>query len=203
MLYALCTGGVRLLYRLCTLLAVPVAQKLTPRALPLGDACAYMRGMLKSILAAFTAPPETPLTHEDCRLALAALMVRVARTDGDYNPNEIIAIDDVLRSRYGMSEAEIKEVRAQAETLEAQAPDTVRFTRLIKDLVPYEERIGVVESLWKVVLSDDQRTDDENAFLRLVVSLIGVADRDSGLARQRVATAQAKPIQPAAPKTTG
>ena len=79
----------------------------------------------------------------------------------------------------------------------------MRFTRLIKDLVPYEERIGVVESLWKVVLSDDQRTDDENAFLRLVVSLIGVADRDSGLARQRVATAQAKPIQPAAPKTTG
>lgn len=171
------------------------------RALPLTGAGAYMRVMLKSILAAFTAPPEAPLSHDDCRLALAALMVRVARTDGDYNRNEIIAIDDVLRSRYGLSEAEIADVRTEAETLEAQAPDTVRFTRLIKDLVPYEERIGVVEALWSVVLSDDKRTDDENAFLRLVVSLIGVADRDSGLARQRVATAQAKPVQSAAPKT--
>jgi len=188
---------------LCIVQSQPLAQKLTQRALSLGRTSAYIHRMLKTILAAFTAPPEAPLSHDDCRLALAALMVRVARTDGDYNRNEIIAIDDILRTRYDLSEAEITDVRQEAEILEAQAPDTVRFTRLIKDLVPYEERTGVVEALWKVVLSDDQRTDDENAFLRLVVSLIGVADRDSGLARQRVATTQTKPVQPAAPKTTG
>ncbi len=148
--------------------------------------------MLTDILKRLTgAPDPSPLAHDDCRLALAALMVRVAKTDHDYAPEEVAAIDEVLRDRYGLTDP--VPVRREAEELEAKAPDTVRFTRLIKDLVPYEERIGVVEALWRVVLSDDERTDDENAFLRLVVSLIGVADRDSGLARQRVATAMAKP----------
>lgn len=181
----------------------PDHHKLSRPALPPACNPTYMAEMLKTILAAFAAPPDAPLSHEDCRLALAALMVRVARTDGDYNSNEIIAIDDVLTTRYGLSEAQARDIRAEAEDLESRAPDTVRFTRLIKDLVPYEERIAVVEALWKIVLADDQRTDDENAFLRLVVSLIGVADRDSGLARQRVATDAAKPAQPAAPKTLG
>lgn len=146
--------------------------------------------MFETLLKALTGAPEpAPLDEADCRLALAALMVRVARTDHDYAPEEIATINGVLRRRYGLSEAAAAAVRAEAEALEAQAPDTVRFTRKIKDLVPYSERIAVVEALWRVILSDQKRTDDENAYMRLVVRLIGVADRDSGLARQRVASA--------------
>ena len=61
----------------------------------------------------------------------------------------------------------------------------MRFTRLIKEAVPYVDRNSVAESLWRVVLADDQRDDHEDAFLRLVVNLLGVSDRDSGLARRR------------------
>ena len=76
---------------------------------------------------------------------------------------------------------------ASPEELEAQAPDTVRFTRAIKDSVPYEERLGVIEALWQVVLADGTRSDEENSLLRLVASLLGVEDVDSAMARQRVA----------------
>ena len=70
--------------------------------------------------------------------------------------------------------------------LEAEAPDTVRFTRAIKDAVPYEDRMGVIEALWDVVLADGARDDEEDAMLRLIAPLLGVNDRDSNLARQRV-----------------
>ena len=70
--------------------------------------------------------------------------------------------------------------------LESEAPDTVRFTRAIKDAVPYEERSQVIESLWEIALSDGERDHEEDALIRLVAPMLGVNDRDSALARQRV-----------------
>jgi len=63
----------------------------------------------------------------------------------------------------------------------------VRFTRAIKDAVPYERRLEVIEALWQVVLADGSRSDEEDALLRLVSNLLGVTDTDSAMARQRVA----------------
>lgn len=65
----------------------------------------------------------------------------------------------------------------------------MRFTGAIKDAVPYEDRIAVIEALWQVVLADGVREAEEDALLRLVAKLLGVNDRDSALARQRVDTA--------------
>lgn len=142
--------------------------------------------MFGQFLSRLTAPQPDPLTDGDARLALAALMVRIARTDGDYHVDEISRIDRILGARYGLSPFEVTELRKSAEALEAEAPDTVRFTRAIKDAVAYEDRIAVVEALWSVVLADGVRDHEEDAQLRLLANLLGVNDRDSALARQRV-----------------
>ncbi len=142
--------------------------------------------MFADILAAFRAPKPDRLTNEDARLALTALMVRVARADQDYAVAERRMILQLLMERYGLSEQAATALRTEAEDLEAQAPDTVRFTRVVKETVPYEHRETVIEALWSVVLADHHRDHDEDGFMRLVVSLLGINDRDSGLARQRV-----------------
>ncbi|RBO51545.1 TerB family tellurite resistance protein [Rhodovulum sp. BSW8] len=141
--------------------------------------------MFADFLNRLIGPDPDRLDDPDARLALAALLVRIARTDGDYAREEAARISRILAARYTLSPDQALELRSRAETLEAQAPDTVRFTRAIKDAVPYEHREGVVEALWEVVLADGVRDDEEDGLLRLVASLLGVNDRDSALARQR------------------
>ena len=143
--------------------------------------------MFNAFLSRLTQPQPDPLTDDDARLALAALLVRLARSDDDYADTEMSRMDKVLAERYGLSPFEAAGLRAQAEDLEAEAPDTVRFTRAIKDAVPYDHRLGVVQALWSVALADGQRSQDEDSLLRLVVSLLGVSDVDSALARQKAA----------------
>ncbi|SRR6056297_225529 len=138
------------------------------------------------LVDALTSPEPEPLSDTDARLALGALLVRVARTDGDYDATESHRIGRILATRYDLSEPEADSLKTDAEALEAEAPDTVRFTRAIKDAVPYDDRIAVIEALWKVVLADGVRDDEENALLRLVASLLGINDRDSHIARKRV-----------------
>ncbi|MGO4916506.1 TerB family tellurite resistance protein [Pseudogemmobacter sp. W21_MBD1_M6] len=142
--------------------------------------------MFADFLKRLIQPQPARLNDIDARLALAALLVRIARSDGDYAPEEVGRIDRILMSRYALSAFEVVSLRRNAEILESEAPDTVRFTRAIKDAVPYEDREGVIEALWDVVLADGVRDTDEDTLLRLVANLLGVNDRDSALARQRV-----------------
>lgn len=142
--------------------------------------------MLKTLLDRLKAPSTVALPPEDCRLALTALMIHVARADQNFDGDEKAAILRILHARYGLADDAAEAVVAEADIVERAATDTVPLTRMIKDAVPYEDRLAVVEALWEIALADGKRSDDENALLRLVVSLIGVPDRDSGLARQRV-----------------
>lgn len=129
-----------------------------------------------------------PLGADDARLALAALLVRLARADGDYADVEIARIDAILARRYGLSPFEATALRAEAEHLEAQAPDTVRFTRALKEAVPHDDRLGVLTAMWAVVLADGSRDDLEDSSMRVIANLLGINDRDSALARQAAET---------------
>lgn len=142
--------------------------------------------MLNSLLRILNGDSGEMLPKPDSQLALAALLVRVARSDGDYAQDEISTIDRVIAEDFGLSPFEASKLRTEAETLEAEAPDTVRFTRAIKDGVPYEDRVKVIEALWRVVLADGHRDHEESGLLRLVADLLGINDRDSNMARKRV-----------------
>ncbi|WP_299880062.1 TerB family tellurite resistance protein [uncultured Sulfitobacter sp.] len=143
--------------------------------------------MFADFLKRLTQPDPAPLPDADARLALTALLVRVARSDHDYTTAEAQLVEDIAIDRYGLTALEAADLRAQAEELESEAPDTVRFTRAIKDAVPYDNRLAVIEALWKIVLADGTRAKEEDALLRLVANLLGITDTDSAMARQRVA----------------
>ncbi|KCV81473.1 hypothetical protein ATO10_11192 [Actibacterium atlanticum] len=142
--------------------------------------------MFGNILSRLIQPQPERLNDDDARLALGALMVRIARSDGEYAHEEAEQIDLILATRYGLPDNDAQTLRRQCEAMEAEAPDTVRFTRAIKDAVAYEDREGVIEALWQVVLADGIRDHEEDAQLRLLANLLGVNDRDSNLARKRV-----------------
>lgn len=141
--------------------------------------------MFAEFLRRLTGPDPEPMADEDARLALGALLVRLARSDGDYAAIEVAQIDRVLSQRYGLTEEAAAELRSEAEALEAEAPDTVRFTRAIKDAVPHDERVLVLEAMWSVVMADGARDMLEDSNMRMIANLLGINDRDSHLARQR------------------
>jgi uncharacterized tellurite resistance protein B-like protein len=141
--------------------------------------------MLKSLLDKLTQPAPQPLQDGDARLAVAAILVRLARADNDYDAAEKRAIDRILAQRHGLSDADAAALRAEAEALEASAPDTVRFTNAVKGAVPLEDRIAILEAAWTIVLTDGERASEEDALMRMIPRFLGISDLDSNLARQR------------------
>ena len=142
--------------------------------------------MFRSLLSRLLDPaPPAALSAQDAEVAIAALLVRIARADDHYGEVEKHRIDQVLARRRGLDAAEAAERRAAAEMIEAEAPDTVRFTRTIKDRIELADRHDVLAAMWEVAYADGERSADEETLVRLVAGLLGINDRDSGLARQR------------------
>lgn len=118
-------------------------------------------------------------------IAIAGLLVEAAVADDRYAAGEKALIERVLVSDFAVAATEVAAILAEAEQQQKNAVDLYRFIRIVKSLPP-AGKIKLVESLWRVILSDGEKDSFEDMLVRRVCGLIHVEDVDSGLARQRV-----------------
>ncbi len=138
---------------------------------------------------ASTPNSDTATTDTDgnaMQLALAALFVEAARADENYEAHEKVTIDKFLMARFSLDASAAETLRNQAETAQENAIDIQRFTKTAKGMES-EDKIGFIEELWTIVLSDGTRDPFEDTLVRRICGLIYVSDLESGAARARVA----------------
>ena len=145
-----------------------------------------MREMIKNFFKRNSKSTSETIEHNDERLALTALLIKIAKSDYEYSSVEKSRIKIILKKRFLISELEVIDLINKAELLEDESSDSVRFTKVIKEFVPLEKRNEIIEIFWELVLADGIREDDENSLLRILGSLLGVNDRDVAFARQNV-----------------
>lgn len=144
--------------------------------------------MLTRILHAFSKPRPEPLPEPDEKLALGALLVRVAKSDHDYKLSEISRIDRLLTRLNGIGPVDAAKMRATCEKLEKAAPDTERFAHLIRETVSFEARVDALEALWEVLLADGVRRAEELQVVELAREAMGLSEADSDAARATAET---------------
>lgn len=141
--------------------------------------------MLKKFFQAFRPTDPAPLPDPDAELALGALLVRVAKSDREYQLEEISLIDRILARLYQHNAIEAAKVRATCEKLHAAAPETDTFGRLIRETTGLEERLAALDALWEVVLADGQQQEGELKIVEEARIAMGLSLKDSETARQR------------------
>ena len=139
--------------------------------------------MMKSLKNLFTpkTPAELPMPAE---VAVGALLVEAALVDGVYVNIESDMIAEILLESFEFDAARADAVLAEAETLAEEAVGSHQFTRHAKKLA-LTNRIKVVEAIYRVILSDGERSDVEEAYVRHVAGLLHVDDVSRAQARQR------------------
>ena len=118
--------------------------------------------------------------------AIAAILVRAAKTDNEYTESEKKLIDHLLANKLNLSLENARLLRLQGQELEMEINDNVQLTRIIKQDIPFEERHKLIEQLWSIVLDDNNRTPEENKLMRVLTHLLGISDVNSAKARAKV-----------------
>ena len=142
--------------------------------------------MFKNFINLFTKPlDEIKQPSDDAGvLALTAIFIRIPKLDGVVDSSELEKIKELVKNRFNLDEEKTESVLDMAVELEGQSNDNIQFTKIIKERIGHEERFNLLKDSWLLVMADGKRTYEEDGFMRLFCSLLGLSDKDNALARQ-------------------
>lgn len=132
------------------------------------------------------AAPTYALAPGDLHLAVAALLVEAARMDQDFGAEERAMIARVLSERFDLSQGEVESLIGRASDEMQDNVQYFPYTHHINTMMSADEKVEVIEMLWRVAYADGRLDPYEDRLIRQVAGLIYVEDRDRMAARKRV-----------------
>ena len=126
---------------------------------------------------------EKPDTNAEA-VNIACLLIHAAKIDENYTSDEKEIIKKTVKKLYPDLENS-DDIVKQAEQKENDSNHIQEFTRDVKSL-DKENKILIVETLWKIILSDGKSDIYENNLMRRLAGLLYLDDKIVGEIRVKV-----------------
>lgn len=125
-------------------------------------------------------------SEHELKLATAVLLVEVARADFSEDDIEIDAVTELLGRHLELDSAEASRLVEEAKGQADHAASLQAFTRQLHEELDIEDKLRVVELLWRVALADSRLDKHEDHLIRKVAGLLYVSHGDLIRVRNRV-----------------
>ncbi len=144
--------------------------------------------MIQTIREFFTARIASESRKEpSLEMATAALLIEVSRADFDVSEEERAAIAERVRTAFGLTEEETRQIVALAEEEVSRAVSLYEFTRLVDQSFTPEQKRHIVGLLWDVALTDERIEGREEHLIRKIATLLHVPHE--GFIAEKIAAA--------------
>lgn len=135
-----------------------------------------MLNHIKRLLGA--APVETGKTGpERVQVATCALLLEIAQADSELHELEDLLLRDLLERKFNLSPEAVSELVELAEGERLDSPDLYHFAREINNNFSLEEKLAVMDSLWRVVYADGVLDRYEDALVGQIAGLLRLSHR--------------------------
>ncbi len=115
---------------------------------------------------------------------IAALLIHVAKIDENYEDKEKEIIRKTL-IELGATISNIDKLIADALVIEENSNQILNFTREVKN-APESDKIRIIESLWKIIYSDDNADMYETNLMRRLAGLLYIDAKTMGDLKEKV-----------------
>ncbi|MDB5978217.1 MAG: hypothetical protein JWR07_4977 [Nevskia sp.] len=134
--------------------------------------------MLDRLLALLggTAPATREVPSEP--LAVALLLLELARSDFDFPEVERVKIRDLLAQRYQLDAVQADALLQQAQATTQEAVSLYDYVKALNDRLDPAGKLGLMEMLWQVAYADGRLDKYEEGLLRKLAGLLYVSDAD-------------------------
>src|SRR5687767_3818458 len=139
----------------------------------------------------FESTPHTRSAVDQLRHGIACLVHEARRVDLDHDAREHPAAVDALIQMFGIDTAEAEALLEHAGEKAQQLTSYYPIVSLVKRDLSLEERILLIEVLWRVAYADGELHGHEDHFVRKIAHLLYVPNTQVMLARARARAAGA------------
>ena len=145
---------------------------------------ASIRNFFEQLIAPDTSESRVAPQHA-LHVATAVLLLEMMRMDGSVTPEETATVANALQTQFGLGPEEVGALMAQAAAAERQATDEFQFTSLINRAFSAEQKVQVIESMWRVAFADGHLDAHEQHFMSKISDLLYVPHSAYIAAKQR------------------
>lgn len=127
----------------------------------------------------------------DLHVAACVLLLEAAHVDDECHPDEMNHILDTIKSRFEVSAEYAEELMAVARSKRDEAVDLWQFTNEMNRHYSLEEKISVMEDVWRIIFTDGQLEMHEDYFAHKLGNLLRLTHKQvidaKVMARQQLA----------------
>ena len=111
-------------------------------------------------------------TEHDVRIATCALFLEMARIDEKFTAEEMDTVLSILKEKYGLSREHADALVAEADKELEDSVDLWQFARLINQNYSIDEKIEIIETLWRMVYVDGKMDAYEHYLMNKLKNLL-------------------------------
>jgi len=115
---------------------------------------------------------------------IAALLIHVAKIDENYEDKEKEIIKKTL-IELGAASANVDKLILDASIIEENSNQILNFTKEVKN-APESDKIRIIESLWKIIYSDDNADMYETNLMGRLAGLLYIDAKIMGDLKEKV-----------------
>jgi uncharacterized tellurite resistance protein B-like protein len=120
-----------------------------------------------------TQPNDTPAEAEKrAQVAAAVLLVEVARADQTFSAAERDTVLGSVQRKFGLSSEQAQQLITLAESQSQSAHDLFQFTSRIDASFSLDQKLRLMEELWRAAYSDGKLHEHEEHLIRRVADLL-------------------------------
>jgi uncharacterized tellurite resistance protein B-like protein len=112
------------------------------------------------------------ISEHDIRVAACALFVEIARIDEEFTNAEMDTILSILKEKYGLSQEHADALITEAERELEKSVDLWQFAKLINENYSTDEKIEIIETLWRIVYVDGKMDEHEHYLMGKLQNLL-------------------------------
>ena len=117
-------------------------------------------------------------SDHDLHRAAAALLMEVARTDGEVDHREQRLLIKAVRERWHLEAGEMDEIVAELDQRLEDATDLFEFTIPLRQRWDPETRVRLIYDMWAIAAADGDADRHEEQLIRRVSELLYVSHGD-------------------------
>lgn len=146
--------------------------------------------MLKSLTSLFETlnnrNAAAPLGEQELRIASAALLVHAIGIDGAVTEAESARLAEIVADHFSLAKHDVHTLLIEAERQEREAIDIYRFTSLLRDSLPLDQKREIIAMMWRVVFADGKLEALEDNLVWRTAELLAIPARDRMQLKQMV-----------------
>jgi len=116
--------------------------------------------------------------HKKLQVATAALFVEMAKADGNFSDEERERVIHTMQKSYNLDENCVHELLELSEKKLEESIGVYEFTSIINDHFNRDEKLNLLEDLWKIIYVDDKLDKYEDRLVKVIGGMLNVDHKD-------------------------